>query len=242
MKTKIRNYSPLIKSILLTNKQLTEDMLVSRGKIYTFLNPVSYLTALKDESLFTRFDAVMVDGSILATAIRLLYNKKIKRRSFDMTSIADLLFRHILSEKKTVYLVGAQQEQIEKAVSILLEQYPKMRIAGYRDGYFSSKEEIQEECKKTLHLNPDYVIAGMGVPLQEHFLLQLKENGYQGIGFTCGGFFSQLSIKSIQYYPQWMDRFNFRFLYRFYKEKHTRKRYLKATFLFPFYFIKNKIR
>ena len=75
-------------------------MLVSRGKIYTFLNPVSYLTALKDESLFTRFDAVMVDGSILATAIRLLYNKKIKRRSFDMTSIADLLFRHILSEKK----------------------------------------------------------------------------------------------------------------------------------------------
>lgn len=54
-------------------------MLVSRGKIYTFLNPVSYLTALKDESLFTRFDAVMVDGSILATAIRLLYNKKIKR-------------------------------------------------------------------------------------------------------------------------------------------------------------------
>ena len=100
MKTKIRNYSPLIKSILLTNKQLTEDMLVSRGKIYTFLNPVSYLTALKDVSLFTRFDAVMVDGSILATAIRLLYNKKIKRRSFDMTSIADLLFRHILSEKK----------------------------------------------------------------------------------------------------------------------------------------------
>ena len=139
-------------------------------------------------------------------------------------------------------MVGAQQEQIEKAVSILLEQYPTMRIAGYRDGYFSSKEEIQEECKKILHLNPDYVIAGMGVPLQEHFLLQLKENGYQGIGFTCGGFFSQLSIKSIQYYPQWMDRFNFRFLYRFYKEKHTRKRYLKATFLFPFYFIKNKIR
>lgn len=68
----------------------------------------------------------------------------------------------------------------------------------------------------------------------------MKENGYQGIGFTCGGFFSQLSIKSIQYYPQWMDRFNFRFLYRFYKEKHTRKRYLKATFLFPFYFIKIK--
>lgn len=66
-----------------------------------------------------------------------------------MTSIADLLFRHILSEKKTVYLVGAQQEQIEKAVSILLEQYPKMRIAGYRDGYFRRKKKYKKNVKNS---------------------------------------------------------------------------------------------
>lgn len=219
-----------------------ESLLEQRNSIYTFLNPVSYLAALEHEKLFTCFDGIMVDGSILTLAIRLLYGKKVRRCSFDMTSIASSLFQHAISEKKSVYVVGAKQKQVERSVEILKMQYPELQIAGYRNGYFSSKEEIEEECRKIIRINPAFTIAGMGSPLQEQFLLQLKESGYKGIGFTCGGFISQLSMKGIKYYPVWADKYNIRFLYRIYKEKHTRKRYLKAAFLFPIYFIWNKLK
>lgn len=218
------------------------ELFRNRGSIYTFLNPVSYLTALKNESLFIDFDVIMVDGTILSAAIRLFYGVKIKRRSFDMTSIADSLFRYAQSNKKKVFLIGAAQEEVERSVCILKEHYPGLEIAGYRNGYFVSEEETQEACKTVVRLNPDYVIAGMGIPLQERFLLRLKDCGYKGIGFTCGGFIAQLSMKGIAYYPGWIDKYNLRFLYRFYKEKHTRIRYLKAAFLFPLYFIWNRLK
>lgn len=230
----------LIEKITTSERITSERQFSEKGMIYTFLNPVSYLTALKYKGLFCSFDGIMVDGSFLAGAIRLLYGVRVRRRSFDMTSIAASLFEHIQSGKKTVYLIGARQEQVERAAAILTEQYPGLRIAGYRNGYFLSEEIMREECGNILRLNPDFVIAGMGTPLQERFLLRLKEGGYRGIGFTCGGFLSQLSLKGIHYYPRWADKYNLRFLYRFYEEKHTRERYLRAALLFPFHFIWNK--
>ena len=54
----------------------------------------------------------------------------------------------------------------------------------------------------------------------------------EGIGFTCGGFIHQTANNEIEYYPLWIDRMNLRFVYRMYKEKHTRKRYVQVTFYF----------
>jgi len=217
-------------------------MFLKKGAFYTFLNPVSYLSALKNEDLFVGCDGIMVDGAILAVAVRLLYGRKIRRRSFDMTSIATLLFRHCEFKGETIYLIGATLEQVKRSVEILQRQFPALRIVGYRDGYFSSGNEMRETCEAVVKLEPDYVIAGMGTLLQEKFLLHLKAAGYKGTGFTCGGFITQLSMNGIAYYPSWVDKYNLRFLYRFYKEKHTRVRYLKAAFLFPFYFIRDKLK
>ncbi len=234
--------SHLLRKIIESDHLTMEELFIRENKIYTFLNPVSYLNAIKNERLFERFDGILVDGSILTVSIRLLYGKRIKRRSFDMTSIATSLFQYSISEKKTIYLIGATTVQIERTVEILQNRFPELQIAGYRNGFFSSENEIQKTCKEIIRLKPDYVIAGMGTPLQEMFLLQLKGCCYKGIGFTCGSFISQLSMRGVAYYPKWTNKYNLRFLYRFYKEKHTRKRYLKAVFLFPFYFIRNKLK
>ena len=41
--------------------------------------------------------------------------------------------------------------------------------------------------------------------MQENFLLKVKNAGYQGVGFTCGGFIHQTSKNEIDYYPAWVD-------------------------------------
>jgi len=232
----------LVRKIIESDYLTIGRLLNRKNQIYTFLNPVSYLTAIRNEGLLDRFDGILVDGTFLAVAIRLLYGKVIKRRSFDMTSVAFSLFRHAQSECKSIYLIGAKQEQAELSAMILRKQYPGLRIVGYRNGYLSSTDEMKKTCEEIISMNPDYVIAGMGTPLQEMFLLRLKDCGYKGIGFTCGGFISQLSMKGIAYYPTWANKYNIRFLYRFCKERHTRKRYMRAFALFPFCFIRDRLK
>lgn len=229
--------SILVNKILTTEIEGKDNIFTKKNRVYTFLNPVSYLTALDNPKLFNLFDGIFADGSILVAAIKILYGKTVIRRSFDMTSLAPELLKYAEENKKTIYIVASKQEQVEKAISIFKERYPHLRFSGYRNGYFSSENEMDTEAAHITEINPDFLIIGMGVLMQEKFLLKVKSKGFQGIGFTCGGFIHQTSKNEIEYYPTWADKLNLRFIYRMYKEKHTRKRYLQAAFLFPARFI-----
>lgn len=229
--------SVLVRKIVETDKLAIDDIFKTGGRIYTFLNPVSYLLALENKELFGRFDGIFADGSLLVSAIKIVYGKVVARYSFDMTSLAPWLFGFAEANGKSIYIVASQRAQVEKAVAVFKGRYPGLVIAGYRDGYFGSDEEQAEEAGYIAQLAPDFLIVGMGALAQERFLLKVKSAGYRGIGFTCGGFIHQTSKDEIDYYPAWVDKANLRFLYRMCKEKHTRKRYAKAALLFPARFI-----
>jgi len=233
--------SILVNKIVQTERLSLDELFTTKSRIYTFLNPVSYLAALDNKELFKRFDGIFADGSLLVAAIRHVYGCSVTRRSFDMTSLAPELLEYAQREGKTIYIVASRQEQIEKAVHIFKERYPRLQFAGYRNGYFASEEEMDAEAKRIAKLSPDFVIVGMGMLMQERFLLKVKDAGYKGIGFTCGGFIHQTQKDEIDYYPAWVDRMNIRFVYRMYKEKHTRKRYLQAAIFFPALFLKERI-
>lgn len=231
----------LVKYILRTENDFESNAVFCRKYcIYTFLNPVSYLDALKHKDLFRQFDGIFADGAILVAAIRLLYGKRIARRSFDMTSLAPKLFEYAVRNEKSICIVASRQEEVEKAVRIFQERYPGLRILRYRNGYFVDDEDVAEEIESIRKMQPDYLIVGMGVLAQESFLLKVKQAGFGGIGFTCGGFVHQTAKDKIDYYPDWVDKMNIRFLYRMVVEKHTRKRYLKAAVLFPYKFISER--
>lgn len=233
--------SILVSKIISTESFSVNQIFENKGKAYTYLNPVSYLTALDNKELFSQLDGIFADGGLLVKAIKMVYGKQVTRRSFDMTSMAPELFAYVAKHGKTIYIVASKQEQVEKAVEIFRERYPKVKFAGYRNGYFTSESEMDVEAKYIAKLNPDFLIVGMGALMQEKFLLKVKNAGYQGVGFTCGGFIHQTSKNEIDYYPAWVDRTNLRFVYRMWKEPHTRKRYVMAGLLFPVRFIAEKI-
>lgn len=233
--------SVLISKIIETDKLVSSSIYSNGCKIYTYLNPVSYLSALDNKELFSKFDGIFADGSILVSAIKMVYGQSVTRRSFDMTSMAPELLSYAEANGKSIYIVASKQEQVEKAIDIFKERYPRLILAGYRNGYFASEEEMNVEAKKIAEINPDFVIVGMGILMQERFLLKVKEAGFKGIGFTCGGFIHQTAKNEIDYYPEWVNRMNVRFVYRMYKEPHTRKRYLQAALVFPARFICERI-
>lgn len=71
----------LVSQILQTEKWMPSELFETKDRIYTFLNPVSYLIALENLSLSEKFDGIFSDGSLLVSVIRLLYGKRVIRRS-----------------------------------------------------------------------------------------------------------------------------------------------------------------
>lgn len=234
--------SSLINKLVVTEKKSIEEVLSTKGNVFSYLNPVSYINALDNKALFDDIDGLFADGSILVNAIKALYGVQITRRSFDMTSMAPQLFNYANENKKSVCIVSTHQDKLEKAVTLLTKKYPNIDWKGCRNGYFTNEEEMDEAAKIVAQNDTDFLIVGMGAVLQEKFLIKCKKAGYQGIGFTCGGFIHQISetLNPI-YYPEWVNKYNLRFFYRMYKEPYTRARYFKAAFVFPYRFLKERL-
>ena len=231
----------LVSCLIRSDERFLRFNYLQKGSIYTFLNPVSYLDAIKHKGLFTQYDGIFADGGLLVKAVKFFYGKTIQRRSFDMTSLAPLLFDYAQDNGKSIAIVASKQESIEQAVKILIAKYPKLSILYFRNGYFNTNKEKMATVHKIILLKPDFLSVGMGIVKQEDFLLKVKDAGYLGVGFTCGGFIHQIAKDKAEYYPEWIDKHGLRFIYRMYKEPHTRYRYFKTAFVFPIIFLRERL-
>lgn len=197
---------------------------VGGNGIFTFLNPYSYLLARQHVGIFSKFNAIMVDGEYLAKFLRFFCRLSVTRASFDMTSLAPQVFAWAVANNKSVALVGSTNDSIKGAMEKIHQAYPGLKIAYARNGFFGNLAE-RDACLTELHeLSPAVVVVGMGTPLQEHFLLDLWNRGWRGAGYTCGGFFHQ-TARGLHYYPDWINRWNLRWLYRIYDEPKLFSRY-----------------
>lgn len=70
--------SILISRIVQTEQESARQNLYTlKGRMYTYLNTVSYLTALNNKELFGQMDGIFVDGGLLVKAIKEKYSEKI---------------------------------------------------------------------------------------------------------------------------------------------------------------------
>ncbi|MCM8537263.1 MAG: WecB/TagA/CpsF family glycosyltransferase [Lentisphaeraceae bacterium] len=191
--------------------------------IISFVNPYSYLQARKS-SAYKEVSKVYIDGILLCWLAPLLGLGKVERVSFDLTSLAEPFFKYLEREEKTLYIIGSTYEKNSIFTEWLKEKYPQICVVGNRDG-FLHKEAWQTEFDSIVNLGADYLICGMGAPLQEEFLVGLRRYGWQGTSYTCGGFIHQTAGKMGCYYPSWIDKLNLRFIYRMWDEPKLIKRY-----------------
>lgn len=190
----------------------------------TFLNPYSYLLT-RNSKLLENIDFIGIDGILLKTIFNFFLKNKIERRSFDATSLAPILYKHCINNKKSIYFIGSTSLNINTFSEIIKKNMPELNVIDFRNGYFSSLCERITVINDIINLNPDFVVVGMGTPYQENFILDLKKGGYEGIAFTCGGYFHQTS-KAIDYYPWFFNKFNLRWVYRIIDEPKLIKRYI----------------
>jgi len=155
-------------------------------QIQTSVNAAKIVKAQKDLSLMKSINnsnMVNIDGFWVVIALRLMGYKVLERGpGID-------LFQNLLKDAAVkgnkVYFLGARQEILEEMIRILLDDYPEIIIAGFRNGYFTKNEEVQiiEEINES---DADILFLGIPTPQKEHFLDEHRErlnvNFCMGVG------------------------------------------------------------
>lgn len=198
--------------------------MISKPTSVTFINFHSLNVIEGESEIIDKLDFIFVDGILLKWFIEKLKSTKLKRVSFDMTSMAKHLFDFANKLNKTIYIIGGSQNDIELATENILAKYPDLNILGYHTGYFKNKTEEKNTILEIVSKSPQIIIVGMGTPRQEHFLISLRKEGWKGLGFTCGAFVKQ-TAKSLDYYPKVFNKFHLRWLYRIIDEPKLFGRY-----------------
>lgn len=193
-------------------------------KFITFLNPYYIEKYPNTVEIYERFDYICSDGMFPILLNKIWGKAKSWRCSFDMGSLAAKVFTLVEKQGKSIYFLGTTEYKLKCFINIMLASFPKLKIAGSHHGYIKGEED--KIVKAITAINPDVVIIGMGAPLQDVISLKLKDAGFLGTVYTCGGFMHQ-SSERLNYYPNWVNRLNLRTFYRLIRERYVWGRVIK---------------
>ena len=111
------------------------------------------------------------------------------------------------------------------------ERYPELEIAGVRHGYFdrSENEAVVEEINAAA---PDILLVGLGMPLQERWLMENRQRLDVGVALTGGAVFDYVSGR-VRRGPRLLTRGGLEWLARLLAEpRRLWRRYLVGNPLF----------
>lgn len=112
-------------------------------------------------------EVVNADGQAIVWASRLLGDPLPER-------VAGIDLMHGLlqlaeDEGYRVYIVGARRQVLERAVARLERRYPRLVLAGFRDGYFDVSEDAAV-AEQVSDARPDLLLVAMSSPRKERWL------------------------------------------------------------------------
>lgn len=112
----------------------------------------------------------------------------------------------------SVYFLGAGEGVAEEAARRQAERLPGLRIAGSRNGYFTSAEETEvvESVRKS---GADILLVAMGAPRQERLIYRRRYELGAGVALGVGGSFDVWAGK-VKRAPDWAQKARAEWLYR----------------------------
>ena len=142
-----------------------------------------------------------------------------------MSSMAGPVLRDSISHKEGVFFLGAKDGEIERSMATIKEAFPELNIVGFHHGYIKGKE--LDVIDDIIASGAKVCIIGMGAPMQDEIAVKLKQRGFVGTAYTCGGFIHQTQ-EGIISFPEWTNKLRMRWLYRLFTQKGMLKRLIET--------------
>ena len=206
------------------------------------VNAAKLVNMRRDPVLFdavTSSDLILADGASVVMAGALLGQRLPER----IPGID--LFEKLLEAGNhhgwSVYILGAKPSIIEKAARTIGERYPRLRLVGYRDGYFAD-DEAEQVVRAIREAKPDMLFIGISSPKKEFFLRQWGRALDVPICHGVGGSFDVMA-GLVNRAPIVWQKLGLEWLFRIVQEpRRMWKRYLVTNTVFLTYLVKELIR
>ena len=136
---------------------------------------------------FNAADVVFCDGAGVMLAARLL-GRRIPERityadwAWDLAAFA-------AAEGFSLFFLGARPGAAGAAAKRLKERHPELKISGVCDGYCDRSAAVREINAAA----PDILLVGLGMPLQERWLMENRSRLEVGVALTGGAVFDYVS-------------------------------------------------
>jgi len=197
-----------------------------------FVNAAKAVNYQKDEKLrraMERSHLLLADGMPIVWVSHMLGQALPCR--VNGTDLMEAMVGAAESNGYSVYFLGGTDEVVEKTVQEFRRRHSRLRIAGYRNGYFRETQspEIISEINRS---GAQLLLVAISSPKKElwvdKYLPHLAVPVVQGVG---GSFDVVAGVVSRA--PVWMQRFGLEWFHRFFQEpRRMWRRYLKTNFLF----------
>jgi N-acetylglucosaminyldiphosphoundecaprenol N-acetyl-beta-D-mannosaminyltransferase len=202
------------------NKKIT----VSNYNVHSFNMSVQH-------SWFYKFiqdsDIAHCDGLGIIYALRFLGYKVPIDYRVSYTVLMPKLLENCENKGLSVYLLGAKNQNLQTALENIQKEYPNIRISGHH-GYFDFNDRItnQKIVSEINKYNANILIVGMGMPLQEYWVQQHKEQ-LKVNSILLGGAVIDRLAGVVPICPEILGKNGLEWLYRLFKEpKRLLARYL----------------
>jgi exopolysaccharide biosynthesis WecB/TagA/CpsF family protein len=160
-------------------------------------------------------DILHADGQPVVLASRWLTRTPIPERSATTDFIHDAA-RAAEAHGLRFYLLGGTEDVNARCAQTLRRRYPRLQIAGRRNGYFASADEAAI-CEDIHRAGADIVWVGLGVPFEQEFCVRNRDRLSAGWLVTSGGCFGFVTGDCARA-PVWMRRSSLEWLHRLWRE------------------------
>ena len=179
---------------------------------------------------------VNVDGMPVVWASRLL-GRPLKERVAGC-DLFEALMRRAGEKGWRVFLLGAKEEVVSKVAATYQHRYPKLVLAGYRNGYWRGEAEEAQVAAQMVGRLSDLALAGQSSPKKEQFLGRWQAEMKVPFAMGVGGTFD-VAIGHVKRAPLWMQKSGLEWFYRFLQEpRRMFRRYFIDDMAFIWLFIK----
>ena len=152
-----------------------------------------------------------------------------------VTTLAPKLLEHCNQHNLSVFLLGAKPQHLELALNQQKKNYPNIKFSGHH-GYFDKEDPVQNErvIEQINQANPDILIIGMGMPVQEYWVHQHHSKLKARVIIPCGAVIDRLA-GMVPNCPTQFSNIGLEWLYRLAREpKRLAVRYLLGNPVFLF--------
>jgi N-acetylglucosaminyldiphosphoundecaprenol N-acetyl-beta-D-mannosaminyltransferase len=185
-------------------------------------NP-EYLEALRQSDLvFADGIGVRMAGKVLGQPVR---------DNVNGTDLFPLLAAALEKTGKRVFLLGGRPGVAAGVVDWLAKNYPGVKVAGFRHGYFSPDEEAEvvEEIRSS---GADLVLVALGAPRQELWIARNLAKLGAKVVIGVGGLLDFFSGR-IPRAPRWVRKLGMEWCHRLWQEPNRLwRRYLIGNVVF----------